>query len=56
MESLLHPHDDQALIPVVRGAGGHIGDWEGGTDFSAGRVVAAASERLYEEVVRALAG
>ena len=56
VESLLHPHDYQALIPVVRGAGGHIGDWEGGTDFSAGRVIAAASERLYEETVRVLAG
>ncbi len=56
VESLLHPHDYQALIPVVRGAGGHIGDWEGGTDFAAGRVIAAASERLYEEAVKALAG
>ncbi len=56
VESQLHPHDYQALIPVVRGAGGHIGDWEGGADFSAGRVIAAASERLYEETVRILAG
>lgn len=55
VESQLHPHDYQALIPVVRGAGGYIGDWEGGTNFSAGRVVAAASERLYEETVRLLA-
>lgn len=56
VESQLHPHDYHALIPVVRGAGGHIGDWDGGADFSAGRVVAAASERLYEEAVRTLAG
>ncbi len=56
VESQLHPHDYQALIPVVRGAGGHIGDWDGGADFSVGRVIAAASERLYEEAVRTLSG
>ena len=54
VESGLKPHDYNALGPVVRGAGGWFGNWEGGADLSAGRVVAAASERLFEEAVRAL--
>jgi len=55
IESGLKPHDYNALIPVVRAAGGVIGDWEGGEDFSSGRVVAAASPALYDEAVRLLA-
>ena len=55
IESGLKPHDYDALIPVVRGAGGHIGDWEGGTAFESGRIVAAATRPLYEEAVALLA-
>jgi myo-inositol-1(or 4)-monophosphatase len=54
METELKPHDYNALIPVVRGAGGVIGDWSGGGDFSEGKVVAAASEALFDEAVRLL--
>ena len=56
VESGLHPHDYHALVPVVRAAGGAIGNWEGGTDLSAGRILAAASEALFEEAVKVLAG
>jgi myo-inositol-1(or 4)-monophosphatase len=49
IESGLKPHDYNALIPVIGGAGGHIGDWCGGSDFSAGQVVAAATRELYDE-------
>ena len=55
IENGLKPHDYDALVAVVRGAGGHIGDWSGGEDFSAGRVVAASSPSLYEEAVEVLA-
>lgn len=55
VESGLHPHDYHALIPVVRAAGGVIGDWEGGEDFARGRVVAAASRELFEATVGLLA-
>lgn len=51
IESGLKPHDYDALIPVVRGAGGHIGDWVGGNDFASGRIVAAATEALYRSAV-----
>lgn len=56
VESGLQPHDINALVPVVRAAGGTIGDWEGGVDFSRGRVVAAASRALYDAAVKRLAG
>jgi myo-inositol-1(or 4)-monophosphatase len=54
IESGLKAHDYNALIPVVMGAGGAIGDWHGGTDFTAGRVVAAATRELYDEAVALL--
>jgi myo-inositol-1(or 4)-monophosphatase len=54
VEAGLKPHDYNALIPVVRGAGGVIGDWSGGSDFSEGKVVAAATEALFDEAVRLL--
>lgn len=51
VESGLKPHDYNALVPIVRAAGGFIGDWFGGADFSAGRVVAAASRELYDQAI-----
>jgi len=51
VECGLKPHDYNALIPVIRAAGGVIGDWSGGEDFSAGTVIAAATRELYEEAV-----
>ncbi|QAY78244.1 inositol monophosphatase family protein [Sphingosinicella sp. BN140058] len=51
IESQLKPYDYNALIPVVRAAGGVIGDWTGGDDFSAGRVIAAATPALFEQAV-----
>lgn len=55
IENGLKPHDYDALVAVVRGAGGHIGDWAGGDDFRPGRIVAAASRQLYEQAVALLA-
>lgn len=52
IENSLKPHDYNALIPVVRAAGGTIGDWRGGEDFARGKVIAASSRALYEEAVR----
>ena len=51
VESGLKPHDYNALIPVVRGAGGVIGDWLGGEDFSKGKVIAAATPELFAETL-----
>jgi myo-inositol-1(or 4)-monophosphatase len=55
-ESGLKPHDYNALLPLVRAAGGAVSNWNGGTDLSAGQIVAAASEALLEEACRLLAG
>jgi len=51
VECGLKPHDYNALIPVVRGAGGVIGDWRGGNDFAAGNVIAAATPELFDAAV-----
>jgi histidinol phosphatase-like enzyme (inositol monophosphatase family) len=51
VECGLKPHDYNALIPVVRGAGGVFGDWSGGVDFASGNVIAAATPELYEAAV-----
>lgn len=56
VECGLKPHDYNALIPVVRGAGGHFGDWHGANNFGPGNVVAAASRELYDAAVELLAG
>lgn len=55
IEAGLKPHDYNALIPVVRAAGGAIGDWEGGETFLAGRVIAAATRELYAATVATIA-
>jgi myo-inositol-1(or 4)-monophosphatase len=54
VETGLKTHDYNALIPVVRGSGGVIGNWSGGGDFKAGQVVAAATPRLFDEAVALL--
>jgi myo-inositol-1(or 4)-monophosphatase len=51
IENSLKPHDYNALIPVVRAAGGVIGDWRGGEDFARGKVIAAATRELFEAAV-----
>src|SRR5437868_11199376 len=48
-ESGLKPHDYSALIPVVRAAGGVIGNWHGEDDFADGQVLAAATRELFDE-------
>jgi myo-inositol-1(or 4)-monophosphatase len=55
-ESGLKPHDYNALVPLVRAAGGSVSNWSGGTDLAAGQIVAAASEALLEEACRLLGG
>lgn len=56
VEALLQPFDYYALIPVIEGAGGIITDWSGKPlDMqSDGRVVAAATAELHQEILTAL--
>lgn len=54
IENGLKRHDLDALVAVVRGAGGTIGDWDGGEDWDRGRIIAAASRSLYDEAMALL--
>lgn len=54
VENGLKPHDYDALVAVVRGAGGHIGNWTGGDELMGGSVVAAATRELYDQAVELL--
>jgi myo-inositol-1(or 4)-monophosphatase len=54
VECGLKPHDYHALIPVVRAAGGVIGGWLGGEDFSGGNLIAAATPELFEAAVKVM--
>ena len=58
IEAAMKPHDFQALVPVVEGAGGRISDWNGrALDAQSGdAVLAAATPELWQQAVAALAG
>ncbi|BCP52357.1 histidinol phosphate phosphatase [Kaistia sp. 32K] len=53
LETALQPYDYMALVPVVRGAGGCITDWQGNalSIHSEGRVLASASPQLHDEAL-----
>jgi len=51
----MSPWDIMALIPIVRGAGARITDWEG-ADPVKGNSIVAATSRLHEETLRILNG
>jgi myo-inositol-1(or 4)-monophosphatase len=54
IESGLKRHDWAALVPVVRGAGGTVGNWQGGSDLGEGAVVAAATPDLFDQAISLL--
>lgn len=51
VESGLKPYDYNALIPLVTAAGGKIGDWRGSQEYAGGKVIAAATQELFEEAL-----
>lgn len=53
LDPIMNPWDIAALIPVVRGAGGTITDWNGGSPFPAESTVAASPE-LHAQVMTVL--
>jgi myo-inositol-1(or 4)-monophosphatase len=53
LDPIMNPWDIAALIPVVRGAGGVITDWKGGTAYPAESTVAAGPS-LHATVIAAL--
>jgi len=54
-ESGLKPHDWAALVPLIRAAGGVVGNWRGEADFADGQILAAATPELFEAAVGMLA-
>ncbi|PTY06459.1 histidinol-phosphatase [Opitutaceae bacterium EW11] len=50
LDPIMNPWDIAALIPIVRGAGGVITDWQGG-DPMAGSSIVAATKPLHSQVL-----
>lgn len=50
MDPIMNPWDIAALVPVVRGAGGTITDWQGGPAYPAESTLAAATPELHQAV------
>ena len=55
VEASLKPYDIQGVIPLVRGAGGIITTWDGGTPEAGGRIVAAGDARVHAQALKRLA-
>lgn len=53
IEQFLAPYDYAALVPIVQGAGGWMGDWNGNplTLSSEGRTVATGDSRLKDQIL-----
>jgi histidinol phosphatase-like enzyme (inositol monophosphatase family) len=54
IENGLQPYDIQALIPIVRSAGGAISSWTGGNCDQGGPVLATGDPRLHERLLEML--
>ena len=54
LDGSLKPYDIQALIPIIRGAGGVITTWDGGNPSMGGQVVASANQTLHQQVLEQL--
>lgn len=54
LDPIMNPWDIAALIPVVRGAGGVITNWQGGAPFPAESTIASASPELHAAVLATL--
>jgi myo-inositol-1(or 4)-monophosphatase len=53
-DPIMNPWDIAALIPVVRGAGGVITDWQGKEAIGAQSIIGTTSQALHDEVIRRL--
>ena len=51
LDGSLNPYDIQALIPIIRGAGGVITTWDGGNPSLGGHVVASANQALHAQAL-----
>ncbi|MCY4095398.1 MAG: histidinol-phosphatase [Gammaproteobacteria bacterium] len=51
VENVLKPWDILPLVPIVRGAGGVLTNWQGGDDLSDGYVIASANQTLHDQAL-----
>jgi myo-inositol-1(or 4)-monophosphatase len=51
LDAALQPYDIAALIPIIKGAGGAVGSWDGGNPARGGNVITAGSQTLLEEAI-----
>jgi histidinol phosphatase-like enzyme (inositol monophosphatase family) len=56
LDPVMNAWDIAALVPIVRGAGGVITDWQGGPAYPADSTLAAATPELHATVLAALRG
>jgi myo-inositol-1(or 4)-monophosphatase len=54
LDPIMNPWDIAALVPVIRGAGGTITDWRGGTPYPADSTLACATPELHAQALAAL--
>ncbi|NJM30321.1 MAG: histidinol-phosphatase [Rhizobiales bacterium] len=51
LDAALQSYDIAALIPIIRGAGGAVGSWDGGDPAKGGNVITAGSQTLLDEAI-----
>jgi len=54
LDAGLQAYDIAALIPIVEGAGGAVGSWNGSVPAEGGNIICAASERLLKEAIEVM--
>ncbi|MSU65852.1 MAG: histidinol-phosphatase [Opitutus sp.] len=54
LDPIMNPWDIAALVPIIRGAGGAISNWQGGGAYPAESTVAAGTPELHAQVIAAL--
>lgn len=54
LDPIMNPWDIAALIPILRGAGGAITDWQGRAPYPAESTIASATPELHATVLAAL--
>lgn len=54
LDPIMNPWDIAALVPVIRGAGGVITDWNGKDPVHADSIVAATTPELHAQVIAGL--
>ncbi len=56
LDPIMNPWDIAALVPIIRGAGGVISDWQGAAPYPAAATIAAATPELHGATLDELNG